>query len=643
MQTFFHRTREIGNSRADNISYTLIEGDSVKDFTYREIEALMQQKRAVLVTLDATKPVLLLHSNPIEFVTSFLACQSLGLICVPMFFPRNKRHFERLKVIIEDADCEFALADTNKFDSIQWQLKKHTDAIHLVDLNVGIEEDAFTDAYRENPISFIQYTSGSTGSPKGVVVSQENLMFNEEMIANLFGCTSESTILSWLPIYHDMGLIGNILHALYTGARCVLLSPLEVIQQPSLWLRTISEYKVTHSGGPNFIYDSCSQKISTAEMQGLDLSSWKVAYNGSEPIKSDTVEGFMNKFEACGFDRNAFYTCYGLAEATLLVSGGVYARNEGPEVSSGKICDGVEVAVLDSESGQLMKEGTGEILLFGKAITEGYWNLDNKEVFTEFEGKNFLRTGDSGYIKNGELYITGRHKELIIINGKNYYPYDVESEISKSVASLETNGVIVSYLHSGASEVPIVFSEVRRNVLSTLDADSIIRAIDKVIVDELGVEAHDILLFTPHKLPRTSSGKLQRVKTKEMYQSQELDCIACKLEVPANSESEKYQELVHLISEGGNLELVGDYLIELMNTKLKLDLKPKNRNLNLMELGIDSLKSVDLVNTINQTFTINIQVTALLKIKTFSELEEMVTNLLWMKDLNSSDEPTIVL
>ncbi|MGV3610688.1 MAG: non-ribosomal peptide synthetase [Fluviicola sp.] len=643
MKTFFQKTRQIACIQPDKVSFKLVQGEATQDFSYREIEVLVDQKRVILGQIASEGPMLLLHGNPIEFITSFLACQSLGIICVPMFYPRNKRHFERLKLIIEDANCQFALADLDSVEFIQSQLNKNDSFIEVIDLNQKSEENVACEVFKTNSISFIQYTSGSTGAPKGVIISQENLLFNQEMIKNLFGCDSSSTILSWLPIYHDMGLIGNVLHSLYVGSTCVLMSPLDVIQKPSLWLKAISKYKVTHSGGPNFIYDACTLRMSDAELETLDLSSWRAAYNGSEPIKSETIERFLSRFESCGFARKSFYTCYGLAEATLLVSGGVYENREDGEVSSGKICEGVEVVIMDSESGLLRQNGSGEILLCGKAISEGYWNTNSSDFFVEINGKNYLRTGDSGRIEEGELLITGRLKELIIINGKNYYPYDIENELSRSIRSIEPNGVIISYVNANNLEVPIVFSEVQRDVLSNLNPDKIIAEIDRIIVDLLGVEADDILLFTPHKLSRTSSGKLQRVKTKEMYQCNELDPISSKKATNKNKEPIETNLLVKQILEDGKLELVNDFLIELLNTKLKLDLHSGHHNQKFIELGIDSLKSVDLVNTINQTFAINIQVTTLLNVTTLSELEEIVKNLLWMKEPNNTDERTIVL
>ena len=317
-------------------------------------------------------------------------------------------------------------------------------------------------------LAFLQYTSGSTSSPKGVMVSHGNILHNEGLIQRAFRQTARSTIVGWLPVYHDMGLIGNVIQPLYVGAACVLMSPVAFLQSPLRWLQAITRYRATTSGGPNFAFDLCARKVRQAQRDTLDLSSWQVAYNGAEPIRLETLERFSAAFEPCGFRREAFLPCYGLAEATLLVSGSLRtasprvehvqavgleshrvveaAAGDGkavPLVGCGEVTDGQELVIVHPDSSRrCAPDQVGEIWVAGPSIARGYWNRPEETErnfharLAETGGGTFLRTGDLGFLKDGELFITGRLKDLVIIRGLNHYPQDIEQTVEKAHATL---------------------------------------------------------------------------------------------------------------------------------------------------------------------------------------------------------------
>lgn len=577
--------------------------------TYQELKIAVDALSGKLTAYNTGQPAILMYEDPLEFLIAFLACQQLGIIAVPMFYPNSKRHFGRLDTIIKNVETDLICCEESAYEKIKNGLPtaKVVTTTHR-------EGGTYLATDHHQHISFLQYTSGSTGDPKGVIITHANLMHNQQLIQETFQCNADSIILSWLPFYHDMGLIGNLLHTIYTGCTCILMSPLSVIQQPLLWLQAISDYKVTHSGGPNFVYDLCVQRCTATDLAHLDLSPWKVAYNGAEPIRSSTVEGFIALCADAGFSPNAYYVCYGLAEATLLVAGGVYDGKG----HSGRIAPGTEVSIINDE-----------ICIAGPSVSEGYWRQPGN-----FYGA-YLRTGDIGSVKEGKLYIAGRLKESIIINGRNYFPYDVESEISRTIDAVYINGVVVSFV-TRSTEVPIVFAELSRR---TKEADyaAIIQEIDRLVVELLGVEAHDILLLLPRQLPRTSSGKLRRLQCKADYENGLFSSLAAK-----RSFSSSEPDLSEDIRVHQRYELLGEYVDRLFSSKLKLTLTEDLKNKPLSEMGISSLAGLEIINTINLQLELNLDVTLLLKPQTIKTFEAYLVNLLWMKNTTPNEEGIII-
>lgn len=587
---------------------------------------------------DTDSPIILLFDDVIQFIIVFLACQLSSKIVVPMFFPKSDRHFRRLSNIINDCESRLIICDEIQKDRIKNKiLSFNAKLIETISLDQLRCFPAKIECNNHNDISFIQYTSGSTSDPKGVVITYENLFVNQKMIEEAFGCNSASIILSWLPFYHDMGLIGNLLHSLYVGATCVLLPSVSVIQSPILWLEAISKFRATHSGGPNFAYDLCVTRIEDVRLKELDLSSWKVAYNGSEPIKKGTVDSFIYKFQKCGLSPSSLYTCYGLAEATLLISSAKYIESTTNEISSGKINSQISVYFYNSILDKI-NNYEGEICLFGDSVTSGYWKRGNDDLFVRVGNKKVLRTGDLGKLENNELIITGRLKEVIIVNGRKYFPYDIELLISEYIPQVEKNGVVVSYINDGYFDYPLVFVEIKKNELAKLNHLELFNKIDELVIKQTGLESYDILTFSVRKLFRTSSGKLQRVMLKDSYENSELDFIQSK---------RKYQVLynniwINNVIKEHDYDKIRDYFKYLLKHKMKIELGNDQFNENLIDLGIDSLKSVDLINTINKDLELNIDISKLLSYNKLCDFEEYVKNLIWIKNDKNQEGKIII-
>ncbi|HET9212138.1 MAG TPA: proline iminopeptidase-family hydrolase, partial [Thermoanaerobaculia bacterium] len=406
----------------------------------RAIGARLQQAGA------AGERALLLYPPGLDFIAAFFGCLYAGAVAVPAYPPRAGRTQPRLRAIAGDARPRLVLttaAIAAKAAELSEQIPELAGAewIATESLDSSAAERWTPPSLGPGTLAFLQYTSGSTAAPKGVMVTHANLLHNERLIGAAFGMDEESVVVGWLPLYHDMGLIGNVLQPLHAGGRCVLMSPVAFLQRPMRWLEAVSRYRGTVSGGPNFAYELCLRKAAPEALSRLDLSSWRVAYNGAEPVRASTLERFAEAFAPCGFRAEALYPCYGLAEATLFVTGGHGARVEKERVSCGSAWQ--RIVTVDPETGEERPEG--EVWISGPSVARGYW--ENEEAtardFHAFlptgEGP-FLRTGDLGFLSGGELYVTGRLKDLIILRGRNHYPQDVELTAERSHPDLHPGG-----------------------------------------------------------------------------------------------------------------------------------------------------------------------------------------------------------
>jgi acyl-CoA synthetase (AMP-forming)/AMP-acid ligase II len=363
------------------------------------------------------------------------------------------------------------------------------------------------------------------------MVSHRNLMANEALIQEAFEHTSSTVVLGWLPFQHDMGLIGNVLQPVFTGAECVMMTPLQFLKHPLRWLRDITRHRATTSGAPNFAYELCvaaANRQGAAGLEGLDLSSWNLAFVGAEPVRAATLDRFAATFAGVGFRREAFYPCYGLAEATLMVTGG--KRSESPavwrdargidRVSCGRARGGLEVAIVDQTTGTRCDDGVeGEIWVQGSSVAGGYYGQRQatRETFAApLEGASWLRTGDLGSVVDSELYVTGRDKDIVVKNGVKYAAEDIEHSVEQlHVESLHPGGCAAFGHDDGVRESLVIVQEIGRDAVEDWEdvADRIVGA----VADEQGTPP-DAVVFVPRgNIPRTTSGKIRRSECRSQY------------------------------------------------------------------------------------------------------------------------------
>jgi acyl-CoA synthetase (AMP-forming)/AMP-acid ligase II len=573
---------ELGRARAashgEQTLYTFLPDrgdDPGAQLSYAELDLRARAIAATLQRMGASgQRALLLYPPGLEFVTAFFGCLYAGVAAVPAYPPRSARNLPRLLEIARDARPVLALTTA--------EIKKAVGGLaaqvpELGKLNLVVTEEvppadaeAWTDPQvTAATLAFLQYTSGSTAAPKGVMVTHGNLLHNEEMIRQAFEQRAESVIVGWLPLYHDMGLIGNVLQPLYLGARCILMSPIAFLQSPKRWLSAITRYRATTSGGPNFAYDLCVRKIGAADRADLDLSSWNTAFNGAEPVRAESLERFAAAFAECGFRPRAFFPCYGLAEATLFVAGGSGSGGERTEprvaafdrglleagearplaptdpesrvlVSCGRPWLGQQLAIVDPATLTPSAAGkVGEIWVRGESVAKGYWQRPEATAET-FDGRlaagagdggaagdgggaagavadpamPFLRTGDLGFLDGNELFVTGRLKDLIIIRGRNLYPQDIELTVERSHPALRPGCGAAFSVEVGQEERLVVVQELERTEsvadLPAETVEAIGEAIRLAVAQEHEAQVYQVALLRAGSIPKTSSGKIQR-------------------------------------------------------------------------------------------------------------------------------------
>lgn len=531
-------------------SYTfLLDGEAeVLDLTYEELD---RQARAIAAQLQNMNAVgcraLLLYPPGLEFIAAFLGCLYASVVAVPAYPPRPNQNMSRLQAIVSDAQATLALTTASMLENIKSRFTENGEFSELQwlatdSISRELAHDWLRPELLDSNLAFVQYTSGSTGTPKGVMVSHANMMHNFGLIKNSFGDTSDSRGVSWLPPYHDMGLIGGVLQPLYLGVPMVLMSPVAFMQKPLRWLKAISRFQATTSGGPNFAYDLCIRKITPEQRASLDLSSWEVAFTGAEPIRAETLTQFARTFADSGFRMSAFHPCYGMAETTLIVSGSrklvaptvryvdevaleqnkVVAAFDHEESTARAIvgCGGCleqKIRIVNPESLTACPDNQiGEIWVSSPSVAGGYWNKPEltQQTFNAYlsdtgEGP-FLRTGDLGFLLEGELFVTGRIKDVIIIRGQNHYPQDIEATVEKSHPALRSGCGAAFTVEIKGEERLVIVQEVERSYLRKLNVNEVVGNIYQAIAAQHGLQTYATVLIKTGSIPKTSSGKIQR-------------------------------------------------------------------------------------------------------------------------------------
>jgi acyl-CoA synthetase (AMP-forming)/AMP-acid ligase II len=547
------RAAEQGDERA----YVFLsdKGDEEAVLTFGELQRCAAAVAARL--RQSSTPgdrALLLFGPGLDFIIAYFGCVLAGVIPVPMMLPRRNSSLDSSASIVASCTPRFVMTNARvrgarpdiveRFSAPQVQWLAVDQAEQLYEPQHGMAVPSADD------IAFLQYTSGSTSDPKGVMVTHGNLIENLEMIRLTLGNTGRSTYANWVPLYHDMGLILNVLQSLYLGSLCVLLAPVTFIQRPLSWLRAIHQYRAEVTAAPNFAFDLCVQRFRADQMQNVDLSSWKLAVNAAEPVRADTIERFTATFGAYGFDPHAMRPLYGMAEATLLISSSrrgsgpvirrisldAFRRNQiagpaGPEdthrvVGCGENIVGQRIAIVDPQTRRrLPPDCIGEVWVGGPHICKGYWqnpDATNAIFQARIEGDEdnepWLRTGDLGFMDEaGELFIAGRSKDMIIVRGMNYYPQDIENTVYDSHPVLRRHGGAVFSVLTDSGEKVVLVQEVERVHRRALDIDEIVACIREAVANEHEIALDTIVLIRPGAIPKTTSGKIQRSVARQMW------------------------------------------------------------------------------------------------------------------------------
>jgi len=548
--------RQRAAEQPDQKIYTFVrdEGIEADRLSYQQLEQQAQAIAAHLQGLgDMGDRALLLYPPGLDFIAAFFGCLYAGVIAVPGYPPKANQSLTRIKAIAADANPRFVLTTTG----VSTHQERWRSQLRALAALPWLETDRIDPEGRQqwqpptlnpNTLALLQYTSGSTGTPKGAMVTHANLLINCEDLDRGWKHDSDSIIVSWLPTFHDLGLIYGVIEPLYKGCCAYLMSPLSFLLRPIRWLQVISQYQATHSAAPNFAYDLCVRKIKPEERSRLNLTSWRMALNGAEPVRASIVKEFAQAFAPCGFNLSAFCPGYGLAEATLKVA--AVPQDEPPRfyavdsealkqhqvkppqagrpvqtlVGCGRSEIDTQIRIVDPESlRQCPPDAIGEIWVSGATVVQGYWNnpTATTETFQAYMADTkagpFLRTGDLGFVHDGQLFVTGRLKEMILIQGRNHYPQDIEQTVANCHPAIVSGGVAAFAVDRDGEERLIVVSEIQRHHLRSLNPSDVLTQIRKTVAAEHDLRVQGIALIKPGTLPKTSSGKIQRRACRQQF------------------------------------------------------------------------------------------------------------------------------
>jgi amino acid adenylation domain-containing protein len=643
MKSFVEVLRTRAHEVPERVAYTfLVDGEAQEvKLTYGELD---QQARSIAVRLETQRlhggRVLLLYPPGLEYIAAFWGCLYAGVVAVPAYPPRMNRNLERLQAIVADSEAAGILTTASTLARME-PLLAQTPGLEKVcrvttdDVPLDLAGGWCAPEINHESLAFLQYTSGSTAIPKGVMVTHGNLLHNESLIQRAFRQTPDSIIAGWLPLYHDMGLIGTVLQPVFVGGRCILMSHVAFLQRPMRWLEAISRYRATTSGAPNFAYDLCTRKATAEERETLDLSSWTTAFNGAEPVRARTLENFAAAFKSCGFSSAAFFPCYGLAEATLFVSGSFKSdfpigksfaakaleQNSVVEVQAndnetrtlvacGSPGDEQQIVIVDPETGVPSEPGTvGEIWVAGKSVTSGYWKRPEETKLTfgaRISGNDdvsFLRTGDLGFLHEGELFVTGRLKDLIIIRGRNLYPQDIEKTVQESHVQLRPGGCAAFSVDVNGEERLIVVQEAERGASL---GEEVVNAIRQAVAEEHEVQPYAISIVKAGNVPKTSSGKVQRRASRKLFLSNGFEILA---EWRESETVQSSSPAASVVESPRSVEEIEQWLRIQLAAVIGVEASTIDLQKRITHYGIDSLSTVELMHNIETSLGVVIPFT----------------------------------
>src|SRR5688572_23614429 len=527
-------------SQPDELAYTfLADGETpVDELTWSRLD---QAARAIAASLRSRlQPgdrALLIYPPGLSFIEGFFGCIYAGVLAVPVMPPqgaRTTRGADRLAAIATDSDAQCVLTSSDLRERLLEAIDERIPRI-ATDTVASTNAAAWRHpSLNADSVAFLQYTSGSTALPRGVIVSHGNLLHNLAAAFTLGENGEDTSSVSWLPVTHDMGLIEGVLQPAFSGCPAYLMAPAAFLQRPVRWLRAISTYGATRSGGPNFAYDIAATRVSESDRQGLDLGTWRTAYNGAEPVRHETMAAFADAFATAGFRADAFRPCYGLAESTLLVTCGRWHRSvrvpaDANSVSCGSPPAGTSVRIVDPLT-QTPAAGNepGEIQVCGPSVARGYWNrpLESSQVFLDSGNGRWLRTGDLGSLRNGELHVTGRIKDLLVVRGAKHFPQDLERTAERRHRAVRIGGVAAVAVgsHVRGDRIALI-AEIDTREIAAGSHHQLVGELRQAIAEEHGIQLYGVALVPAGTVPKTPSGKLQRFMCRDAWMNNTLGAL----------------------------------------------------------------------------------------------------------------------
>ncbi|WKB53465.1 AMP-binding protein [Eleftheria terrae] len=654
----------LSERQPDKMALTVLhDGEQPESVT--SFSALHRQVQALAAVLCSRWPqgtrVVLLLPNDADCVCTFLACLAAGMVAVPAHPPQQTRKpgpWRKLQGIVDNCGARVLVTTARALPAVQalqqqegWFAGCDVESSASLMAAADLAAPAALPRPRVEDVAFLQYTSGSTGSPKGVVLTHGNILANQQLIGQLMGTTEATRFVSWLPLYHDMGL-SQVFQMAAVGCSVVMMPPAAFAQKPLRWLQAVSDYRADASGGPNFAYRLATAALQSPQAQGLDLSCWQLAFCGAEPIARHTVEAFLRSAAPHGLQAKAFCACYGMAEATVQVSGA--GRGTGPRflcvsgselargrlrpcaesdpdarslVGCGDTGEAHEILIVTPAGRPVEQAGDiGEVWVRGPSVGQGYWELPqvSRDTFEgrlqgDTDGPAYLRTGDLGALLDGQLYVTGRLKDLLIIRGRNFYPQDVEETVQASTEGLRSGcGAAVAVPVDGEEQL-VVVQEVARDHRRHLDAATALRNIVRAVVDEHGVMPYEVVLVEPATIEKTSSGKIARAWCRQAWQQGQLQRVASWREgqpmepgsAPASADQGQFRR-----------REMEDRLAGVVAAFLGLERSALSRSAPWSELGLDSVRAVQLLLQVERALGVPLETTLLWERATIQELAE---------------------